>query len=193
MATVSTPVGELLRECRGRRGLSQLDLALSAEVSSRHISFLETGRARPSRKMVLRLAETLELPLLDRNALLVAAFAAVALGLALIGVYGVVSYLVSQRTHEIGVRLALGARPSDIIRLVVGRGLVPAALGVVLGMSGAFVLARYLAGMLFRVEPVDPMTFLLTPLAVLIVAALACYLPARRATQLDPLMTLRGE
>ena len=73
MVTVATPVGELLRECRGRRGMSQLDLALSAGVSSRHISFLETGRARPSRKMVLRLAEPLELPLRERNALLVAA------------------------------------------------------------------------------------------------------------------------
>ncbi len=124
---------------------------------------------------------------------LVALFAALALTLAAIGIYGVVSYSVSQRMHEFGLRMALGAKPGDVVRLVLRQGVKLALLGVVLGLVGALVLGRLLWSLLYQVSAADPMTFLLVSAIAIAIAALACYLPARRATAADPVNALRSE
>jgi len=121
------------------------------------------------------------------------AFAALAVLLAAIGLYGVVSYGVSQRTAEIGVRIALGATRADVSRLVVMQGLKPACAGVAIGLVGAAAAAQLLRTLLFGVVPTDPLTFALVPAALLAVAAVACYLPALRAARLDPTVALRTE
>ncbi len=123
--------------------------------------------------------------------LLLATFAALALTLAVIGVYGVLAYLVSQRTREIGVRLAIGAAPSDVVRLFVREGLVLAAIGLVCGLAGAVAAARALTTMLFGVTPTDPVTFAGVATALAIIALAASYLPARRAAAVDPMNALR--
>ena len=127
------------------------------------------------------------------NMLLLAIFAAVALMLAAVGIYGVISYSVSQRTHEIGIRLALGAQRRDILRLVVGQGLGLTLLGVGLGLAAALALTRFLTTLLFGVSPTDPVAFGVIALLLTGVALLACYAPARRATQVDPMVALRCE
>lgn len=127
------------------------------------------------------------------NTSLLGVFAAVALLLAMIGVFGVINYSVAQRTHEIGIRLALGAQRLDVFKLVVGQGLLLALIGVILGTAGAVALTRLLAGMLYGVSPTDGPTFVSVSLIVTAVAFLACYLPARRATRVDPLIALRYE
>jgi predicted permease len=121
------------------------------------------------------------------------AFAALAVLLAAIGLYGVVSYGTSQRTAEIGVRIALGATSGDVGRLVMSQGLKPATFGLVIGIVGAMFASRLLRSLLFGVTPTDPATFVLVPPALLVVAAVACYLPAVRATRLDPTTALRSE
>ena len=123
--------------------------------------------------------------------LLLATFAALALTLAVIGVYGVLAYLVSQRTREIGVRLAIGAAPSDVVRLFVREGLMLAAIGLVGGLIGAVAAARALTTMLFGVTPTDPLTFAGVAAALAIIALAASYLPARRAAAIDPMNALR--
>ncbi len=120
-------------------------------------------------------------------------FALAALLLASIGIYGVLSHLVLQRTHEIGVRLALGAQPSTVAKLVIGEGLGLAAAGVGVGIAGALLLTRLMVGLLFRVSPIDPPTFLAVSALLMSVALAACWLPARRATRADPLIALRSE
>jgi hypothetical protein len=127
------------------------------------------------------------------NMFLLGSFAAVALLLASVGLFGVMAYLVSQRTHEIGIRLALGARPRDVFRLVIGRGMLLAAMGAAVGLVAAFGLARYLETLLFQIRPHDGLAFTAAPALLLGVALLACYLPARRATKVDPLAALRHE
>jgi putative ABC transport system permease protein len=127
------------------------------------------------------------------NLLLLGAFAVIALALAAAGTYGVMAYLVTQRTREIGVRLAVGARPADVFRLVVGRGLVLASIGVAIGLTGAAAVSRVLESMLFNVKPTDGFTFGGAAIVLLAAVAVASFVPARRAARLDPLQALRSE
>jgi ABC-type antimicrobial peptide transport system permease subunit len=127
------------------------------------------------------------------TAWLVGMFAILALLLAAIGVYGVLAYLVAQRTREIGVRIALGARPGSVLRLVVGQSLRVAALGITIGVAAALLLAPQIESQLFGVKPRDPLTLGAVAAVLLWVALLASYLPARRATRVDPLTALRTE
>jgi putative ABC transport system permease protein len=124
---------------------------------------------------------------------LMSLFAAVALGLTSVGIYGVVSYSVARRVHEIGVRMALGARPSSVVGLVVRQGMGPVVLGLAVGFVAALALSRLLTKMLFGVSPHDPRTFVVVAVVLMAVALLASYLPARRATRVDPLTALRAE
>jgi ABC-type antimicrobial peptide transport system permease subunit len=125
--------------------------------------------------------------------LLLALLASVALLLAAVGIHGVLSYGVSQRRREIGIRMALGARASDMIGLIVGEGLRLAVVGLVLGLAGAFVLTRFLTTQLFGVTPTDPATFAAVAALLAFVAVAATAVPARRAASVDPLVTLRSE
>ncbi len=125
------------------------------------------------------------------NIYLLGSFAGVALLLASVGLFGVMAYLVSQRTHEIGIRLALGAQPRDVFRLVVGRGLLLTLAGLAIGLALAFWLARFLETLLFQIKPTDPLAFTVAPALLLGVALLACYVPARRAMNVDPMIALR--
>jgi putative ABC transport system permease protein len=125
--------------------------------------------------------------------LLLTLFAGIAVFLAAVGLYGVVAYTVTQRTQEIGVRMAIGAQRADVLRMVVGDGLKLATIGVVLGIGAALALARVIKSMLFGVTQFDAASYAVTAAALLAVAALACYVPARRAMRVDPLVALRAE
>ena len=127
------------------------------------------------------------------NLYLLGAFATVSLALAAIGLFGVMAYLVAQRTREIGVRLALGATRSEVFRLILGRGMALAAIGAAGGVGAALWLTRVMETLLFSVSRTDPVTFVAVPAALIVVAGLACYLPARRAMKVDPVVALRGD
>lgn len=161
--------------------------------SIRHVN------AQMSSQQVIFGAQTMEEIISDSLAdrrfsmILLGIFAALALVLASVGIYGVISYLVGQRTHEIGVRMALGAQSRDILRLVLGQGGKMAGLGIVIGVAAALGVTRLMANQLFRVKPADPLTFAAVALLLGGIALLACYIPARRAMKVDPVVALRYE
>src|SRR5688500_13123789 len=125
--------------------------------------------------------------------LLLGAFAAIALALAAVGIYGVLAYLVSQRTHEIGIRLAIGANRAQVLRMILRQGVSLAIVGTSGGLGAAFMLPRLMQSLLYQVTTTDPLTFVIVPVALLVVTLLASYLPALRATRVSPTMALRAE
>jgi len=142
---------------------------------------------------VRRLSEVVDASLAGRrfSLLLLGLFSAAALLVATMGIYGVVSYLVAQRTHEIGIRMALGAGSREVMRLVIGRGAALAVTGTLIGLASALALTRVLSSMLYGVSATDPVTFVAVALIIAAAALLASYLPARQAARLPPAATLR--
>jgi putative ABC transport system permease protein len=127
------------------------------------------------------------------NLTLLTIFAAIAFVLAIVGIYGVMSYAVTQRTHEIGIRMAIGAQPRDVFRMILGQGMMLTIIGMAAGLIGAFALTRLMATMLFNIKPTDPVTFGGVAVLLLAIALIACYIPGRRATKVDPVNSLRYE
>jgi putative ABC transport system permease protein len=127
------------------------------------------------------------------NMLLLGVLALVALILTGVGIYGVISYSVTQRTQEIGIRMALGAQSRDVMRLVMRNGMSLVLMGIVIGLAGAFALTRWMASLLFEVSATDFLTFMMTASLLTVIALLACWVPARRATKVDPLIALKYE
>ena len=127
------------------------------------------------------------------NLLMMSAFAFLCLNLAAVGIYGIISYSVGQRIHEIGIRMALGARPTDVLKVSVGQGAFLTLLGLLIGIVGALALSRLLSGLLFGVQPNDPVTFAAVAVFLCLVALVATYLPARRAAKIDPVIALRHD
>ena len=127
------------------------------------------------------------------NMILLSIFAGLALVLAMTGIYAMISHWASQRAHEIGVRMALGARPLDVLKLVMGQGMFLTLMGVTVGLFGAFGVTRLLSSLLYGVTPADPLTFILVSVLLTAIALVACYIPARRAMRVDPMVALRWE
>jgi predicted permease len=127
------------------------------------------------------------------NLFLLGAFAVLAMVLAAIGIYGVISYSVARRSHEIGIRMALGAHPSNIITLILRQGLLLLGMGVAIGVGGALVLTRFLSSFLYGIRPADPVTFVGVIIILTGIGLLASYIPARRAVRVDPMSTLRND
>jgi putative ABC transport system permease protein len=162
---------------------SDIGRAVQSVDRDEPVSYIRTGREL--------LARTTAEPRF--RAIVLGIFALLSMLLACIGVYGVVSYLVTQRTHEIGVRVALGATKSDVLRLVVGQGIVSSLIGICVGIGGALALTRLFSTLLYGVKPTDPKTFAFGSLLIACAAFAACLLPAHRATKVDPMVALRHE
>jgi putative ABC transport system permease protein len=176
-------------------------LSIVARASNQPQSLIPAMRAavealRPNVPLRFRTLDQVFFSSLDQRRFILAlfgVFAAVALLIAAIGVYGVMAYMVTQRTQEIGVRMALGARAADVLRLALGHGMRLAVTGVALGLLAAFAMTRLMKSLLFGVEATDPLTFTAVASLLTIVALLACMIPARRATKVDPMVALRDE
>jgi putative ABC transport system permease protein len=211
-ATVVGVVGDLRTDDLSTAPTSQLYMPYTQESSSGMAVALRTGGdplalAGPLRRAVaeidpeepvygIRTMETIVADSMDQprfRAFLTAIFAFIALLLAAIGIYGMLSYSVAQRTHEIGIRIALGAGSSDVLRLIVAQGMSPAAIGVAAGVLGGAIVSRLVAALLFEVAPTDLPTFVAVPAILLLVALAACAIPAARATRVDPTVALREE
>jgi putative ABC transport system permease protein len=187
MNIAQTPRGTVNLVVRTRSDPTALTAAIKQEVQG-------LDRDLPiynPKTMEQRVSESAAAPRF--RTLLLALFAALALVLAAVGIYGVISYSVTQRTHEIGIRMALGAGRRDILKLVVGHGVVLTLIGVAIGLVGAFMLTRIMATFLFGVSATDPLTYTVVSLLLLAVALVACYVPARRAMRVDPMVALRYE
>jgi ABC-type antimicrobial peptide transport system permease subunit len=161
-------------------------------------SIRKTSRTMNSEQVVYgeqTMEEIIASSIADRrfSMVLLGAFAALALLLSSIGIYGVISYLIGERTHEIGIRVALGAQRKDVLALVLGEGVKLALLGAAIGIAAGLGLTRLMADLLYGVSATDPLTFAAVPIVLLGVAMLACYIPARRAMQVDPMTALRYE
>ena len=171
---------------------SRLDAASLAAAVRREVQAVDPGQPVFN---VQTMQAVIDATVSDRRLMmtLIGALAAISLALAVVGIYGVMSYTVAQHTREIGIRMALGAQRRDIYRLVVGKGLVLTAVGLALGLAASFGLTRFLESLLFEVKATDPLTFAGVALLLLAVALAACLVPARRATRVDPMVALRYE
>jgi putative ABC transport system permease protein len=169
-----------------------LDTAATAEQVREQVQTVDATLPVSGAQM---LNETVSASLSERrfSMEMVASFALTALLLAGLGIYGVISYMVGERTHEIGIRIALGAERSNILRMILRQGLGLAIAGAVVGLVCALIVSRLMAGLLYGVRPTDPLTFLSVALLLMSVALLACYIPARRAMRVAPMVALRHE
>jgi putative ABC transport system permease protein len=172
---------------RGTQDPTKLTSAVRSEVQALDPN-LPVSNIKPVRQMIDERISPKRL-----MTYILAVFGLIALLLASIGIYGVMSYAVTQRTQEIGVRMALGAQALDVLKLVIKKGMAMALVGIVIGLAGAYALTRVLANLLFKVAPTDLVTFAAVSISLIVVALIACYIPARRATKVDPLVALRYE
>jgi predicted lysophospholipase L1 biosynthesis ABC-type transport system permease subunit len=172
-----------------RTGIEPDALASTVRKELRNVDFdVATAGVRPMRQFLAAAVAARRF-----NVELIAVFAVTALLLAAAGLYAVIAYLVSQQTREIGIRLALGAAPRHILRLMMGQGMKLTLIGVAIGFVGAIAVTRLMRSLLFAVAPNDLMTFGISAIVLIVVALLACFIPARRATKVDPLVALRYE